>query len=147
MESVYWGVTQNLFALDQNNGCHLLVLLPCIFQGLPLHVDCWQTQKVSDPTVRIFPAVSYNTERVKLKSNAREHCKGRERTGVSYVMEEPRRGCKCVIRLRTRRYLLIVVKATRLQWVEHVGGEEMEKSRRQHFLSSMVEERGRDRGQ
>lgn len=67
-----------------------------------------------------------------MNTNAREHCKQGENR-VSYVMEKPRKGFECVIRLRTRRYLLIVVKATRLQWVERVGGEEMEKSWRQHF--------------
>lgn len=65
--------------------------------------------------------------------NAKDQCKSRERTTVSCVVVKPRKGFKCVIRLGTRRYLLIVVKATRLQWVERVGGEEMQKLWRQHF--------------
>lgn len=40
---------------------------------------------------------------------------------------------KYAIRLRTRRCLLMVVKAARLQWVEAVGSEEVEKEWRERF--------------
>lgn len=85
--------------------------------------------------MRIFPRVSHNTRRLVLMP-MQEGIAKVEREQVPYVVVKPRKRFQCVIGWRTRRYLLIVVKATRLQWAERVGGEEMENEWRRHFQAA-----------
>lgn len=87
-----------------------------VFLEILLHVD-WQTEKFSDSMMRIFfkdfPQHQDNGVLMPMQESITQL--GREQ--VSYDMLKPRKVFECVIRLRTRIYLLIMVKATRLQWV------------------------------
>lgn len=97
-----------------------------------MHVD-WQTENFSDPMMRIFfkgfPQHQDNVVLIPMQESITQL--GREQ--VSYDMLKPRKIFACIIRLRTRIYLLIMVKATRLQWVVYVGDKEVKKEWRQHF--------------
>lgn len=69
-----------------------------------------------------------------------------EREQVSYIVVKPRKRFECVIGWRTRRYLLILVKATRLQRAERVGGEEMGNEWRRHFQAAWLRRGGETEG-
>lgn len=62
----------------------------------------------------IFQELTTTPGEYGFNANAGGHYKSREKTTVSFIMVKSRKGFKCIIRLRTRRYLLIMVKSNQI---------------------------------